>query len=224
MDGGTFVNHGDEVDVVAPPSQPPLWMRLVVAFVVVSFFAALLFLWRSPEKSVANVAAYAWITTASTGLGAAPFYCFTSLRSTWLGVSNAVAGGMMTAASIGLIIEAMEDEALIAALPGHEHNHGALKVVLGLAVGGAFMLLSKRYLDGMDHLDIGNLHGASARRALLIIAVMTLHSFAEGLVRGLVWCGVVWCGVVARCFVFLCARAYACGEGWCGRCGCGWWQ
>jgi zinc transporter ZupT len=44
------------------------------------------------------------------------------------------------------------------------------------------------FLDKYDF-DIGHLHGANARKAFLVLAIMTLHSVAEGMGVGLSFCG-----------------------------------
>ena len=46
-----------------------------------------------------------FITAIATGLGAAPFLFVKGISRRWLGVSNAIAAGMMLAASHGLLIE-----------------------------------------------------------------------------------------------------------------------
>lgn len=180
--GASFLSFSEDINTQITDSQTSGFLKVLVVLTGISLFAAMIFLRRQPEKSTANVAAYAWITTASTGIGAVPFYFLTSLNKKWLGVANALAGGMMTAASLGLILEALEDENVIATTPGHQNDHGTTKVFIGFITGIFFMILSKKYLDNYEDLDIGNLHGANARRALLIIGVMFLHSFAEGLV------------------------------------------
>ena len=42
---------------------------------------------------------YGWLTALSTGLGAVPMIWYKDVSEWWLGVGNAVAAGMMTAAS-----------------------------------------------------------------------------------------------------------------------------
>ena len=55
--------------------------------------------------TLAHVWYYGWITAISTGLGALPFYFVQEPNKFWIGVSNAVAGGMMIAASYSLASE-----------------------------------------------------------------------------------------------------------------------
>lgn len=51
---------------------------------------------------------YGWITAVSTGLGVVPFYIFSKPGVFWRGVCNAVAAGMMIAASYSLVKEGLE--------------------------------------------------------------------------------------------------------------------
>jgi ZIP family zinc transporter len=46
--------------------------------------------------------------------------------------------------------------------------------------GGAFILITKKFLDKYEDLKVGGLGGADARKALLVFFVMTVHSFSEG--------------------------------------------
>ena len=55
-----------------------------------------------------------------------------------------------------------------------------LRTAIGGILGLAFIFLTKSYLDAHEDLKVGSLVGADARRVFLIIFVMTLHSFSEG--------------------------------------------
>lgn len=175
------VNHHSESEM--PPAKPSIVQVVLVVVSFLSLFVSMIILRYNPEKSILNVGTYAWITTASTGVGAVPFFFISDLNRKWLGVANALAGGMMTAASLGLIWQALEDEGVIGTSTGLDTGgHGLTKVFIGITFGVGFMVWSKNRLDEHGDLELGNLQGASAQRALLIIGVMTLHSFAEGLV------------------------------------------
>ena len=120
---------------------------------------------------------YGWVTALSTGLGALPMFFFPGDASErWLGVSNAIAAGMMTSASAALIQEGLE-------LKSSEGSSmtSAQCVAVGSAVGVAFIFLSQKLLDGTEDAKLSILEGVDARRALLIVLVMTLHSFSEGI-------------------------------------------
>jgi zinc transporter ZupT len=110
---------------------------------------------------------FALLTAVATGLGALPFVFFRSVTRPLLGISSALAAGLMTAASFGLVIEGW--------------SYGWVRILAGAAVGVGFMLGAHRIIQHRGDLSIGNLQGADARKALLIVAVMTVHSFAEGI-------------------------------------------
>ena len=109
----------------------------------------------------------ALVTAIATGLGALPFAFIPQMSRRWLGISNAFAAGLMIAASLSLIIEG----AVI----------GPWRTALGAAIGFVLIRLAYQLIDGRDQLSVGELEGADAKKALLIVGVMTLHSFAEGI-------------------------------------------
>merc|ERR1711862_335337 len=45
---------------------------------------------------------------------------------------------------------------------------------------GAFIMFTKSFIDSHEDLEVGNLVGADAKKVLLIVLVMTLHSLTEG--------------------------------------------
>jgi len=127
-------------------------------------------------RSAAHVWWYGWVTAVSTGLGALPMAVVKTANQFYLGLSNAMAGGMMTAASAALIMEGIE-----LGVDERSPVTPAQCVALGAAIGVAFIAISQRVLDGVGDVHLGILEGIDARRALLIVVVMTLHSFSEGI-------------------------------------------
>jgi zinc transporter ZupT len=132
-------------------------------------------------ESITTVFIYASITALATGLGAIPFLFFKRISRKWLGYSNAVAAGLMLTASFTLIFEGL--------------NYGLWKTVLGVFLGLVFILLSNYWLDGRENLSISSLKGADAKKAILIIGVMTLHSFTEGVGVGVSFGGDAGLGI-----------------------------
>jgi zinc transporter ZupT len=141
---------------------------------------------QSPEP-ILLVLAYGWITAVSTGLGVVPFLFTTQqLSQRWLGAANAIAAGMMLTASGTLAFEGFhaenDQDRLYWGLSCAQRMSG------GFLLGIAFIILIKWLLDA-DDIGVGELQGADAKRALLVMAVMTLHSFAEGVGIGVAFSG-----------------------------------
>jgi ZIP family zinc transporter len=114
-------------------------------------------------------------TALATGLGALPFLLVRRPERRWLGVANALASGFMIGASAGLAYEGA--------------GYGSGRVVLGALAGAVFIALTSRVLSRDRELHLGALQGADARRALLIVGVMTVHSFTEGVGVGVAFGG-----------------------------------
>jgi len=109
----------------------------------------------------------AMITAIFTGFGALPFLFVKNISNRLLGTANALAAGLMLGASIGLILEG------VAMNP--------LRLFVGV-VAGIIAIMLVRYLIGdHDDLQIGKMHGVDAMKMLLIVGIMTAHSFAEGI-------------------------------------------
>ncbi len=127
---------------------------------------------RSVEVAIVFLAAL--VTALATGLGALPFV-FASPGRSWLGVANSLAGGLMIGASLGLLYEGARFD--------------TARTVLGALVGVVFIAVVNKLIDGQRDLHLGALRGADARKALLIVGVMTIHSFAEGVGVGVAFGG-----------------------------------
>jgi zinc transporter ZupT len=119
-----------------------------------------------PELSVWVVVFAAFLTAVATGLGVLPFLFVRDVGNWWLGIFSAVAGGLMLAASHSLMVEgsALSD----------------LRALLGVLVGLGLIVLANTVIERQGPRDVAELAGADARKALLILGVMTAHSFAEG--------------------------------------------
>jgi zinc transporter ZupT len=123
-------------------------------------------------SDVALVFLYALATALATGLGAVPFYFVPEVSPRVVAYSNAVAAGLMLGASFGLVSEGT--------------IHGRWETLGGAVVGVAFILTTQRLMEGYDEekLIFGAASGESARRMLLMMVVMTVHSFSEGVAVG----------------------------------------
>jgi zinc transporter ZupT len=115
---------------------------------------------------------YALLTALATGLGAIPFLFVRTVSDRAVSLSNAVAAGLMLGASFGLVSEGTV--------------HGQVETVLGALLGVAFILVTQRVLGDRDEEEVvfEAIRGEGARRMLLMIVVMTVHSFSEGVAVG----------------------------------------
>jgi len=119
---------------------------------------------------------YGWLTALSTGLGAAPMLFVKGVSEHLLGSANALAAGMMTSASAALLIEGLK----LPPTDGSAWSPPQL-VGAGAAAGVLSILASQRLLRGCEDVSVGIMEGVSVRKALLIVVVMTMHSFSEGI-------------------------------------------
>jgi zinc transporter ZupT len=117
--------------------------------------------------TAAVVFVVALATAAATGLGALPFAGRRRDLRRWLGPANAVASGVMLGASAGLLIEGA--------------GRSSSRTTIGALAGVVFVYVASRVVGDHDALKLGALRGSDARKALLIVGVMTVHSAAEGI-------------------------------------------
>jgi len=123
-----------------------------------------------------HVFLYALITAIATGFGAIPFFFFRNLTRSWVGISNAIASGLMLAASFGLIYEGL--------------NHNVWMTFGGVLIGLVFIVISQQIINRYDdNFAIKNLSKADSSKMLLIVGIMTLHSFTEGVSVGVSFSG-----------------------------------
>lgn len=115
---------------------------------------------------------YALATAVATGLGALPFIFFQEVSDRFVAYANAVAAGLMLGASFGLVAEGTA--------------HGRLETLGGVLLGVVFILVTQRYLSEYDEEELvfGAAQGESARKMFLMLIVMTVHSFSEGVAVG----------------------------------------
>lgn len=115
---------------------------------------------------------FALVTALATGLGALPFLFVRTLSERFVAYANAGASGLMLGASFGLVSE------------GTLYGRGA--TLGGVLLGVVFILLTQRVLGehSEEELVFATGRGAGARRMLLMMVVMTVHSFSEGVAVG----------------------------------------
>lgn len=112
----------------------------------------------------------ALLTAVATGLGALPLLFGTSMSERTVGLATAIAAGFMLGAAAGLVWEAW--------------GVGVWRTVLGTLAGCAFIVLARTALAQRHEVHIGSLGGADAVGAMMIVGVMTVHSFTEGVAIG----------------------------------------
>jgi zinc transporter ZupT len=112
------------------------------------------------------VAWYAFLSAVATGLGALPFLAVSDMSRRLLGLSNALAAGLMGAASWSLIYEGLE--------------FSMWRTVAGMLAGLLGIVLSHKWVEDREGMQWGELEGVDAMKILLILGVMTAHSFTEG--------------------------------------------
>ncbi len=133
------------------------------------------------EVGIVYVFLAAMITAVATGLGAVPFLFVRNISGWWLGAANAAAAGLMLGASHTLISEGTK------LAPG--------RVLAGILIGLAAIVVSNRLIRRRGPVEVADLRGDGAAKALLILGVMTAHSFAEGVGVGVSFAGTPELGV-----------------------------
>jgi zinc transporter, ZIP family len=175
-EGKPAANGDDEEEDVEPLEISESTKRygyiLAAAMVVITFFSI-------PSTETGKSAHYVWwcgwLTAVATGLGALPFYFIRDVDKFWLGICNGLAAGMMLAATGCLFYEGWH-------IPQHA-DYGVsvgYRLFVGVFLGVMFIKFTKVYLEDYEDVKVCGLQGMDARKALLIMAVMTLHSVSEG--------------------------------------------
>lgn len=123
-------------------------------------------------SDVTLVFLYAMATAVATGLGAIPFLFVRDLSDRVVAYSNAVAAGLMLGASFGLVAEGTD--------------YGRIQTVVGALLGVFFILGTQHFMGERDEEEVvfEAVQGDSARQMLLMVIVMTVHSFSEGVAVG----------------------------------------
>ena len=105
----------------------------------------------------------------ATGLGAVPFIFLRSMSPQVVAYAYALAGGLMLGACFGLVVEGT--------------GFGATQTVVGGLIGVVGILLAQWRLKDRP-IVFGGADVASARQMVLLLGVMTAHSFSEGVAVG----------------------------------------
>lgn len=127
------------------------------------------------ETSVWEVFLAALFTALATGLGALPFFFLKRAPAFLIGIYDAIAAGLVLGACFGLISG------------GAQIDLGLM--VAGLVLGLVFISFLNQKLSRNANAHPQRLKGAADLKALMIIWVMTVHSFAEGIGVGVAFGG-----------------------------------
>ncbi|KAL0028249.1 hypothetical protein WJX79_004244 [Trebouxia sp. C0005] len=112
---------------------------------------------------------------AASGLGAVPYFFVRSFSKEYSALASAVACGVMLAASFDLVHEGQP--------------YGANLVILGVLSGAVFIQIVQSQLDKFGDMKFESLSGASARKIVLVIGIMSAHALGEGCGVGVSFCG-----------------------------------
>lgn len=127
------------------------------------------------QATILEVFVMTTIMASASGLGALPFFFVGRLSSEWAALANAVACGVMLAASFDLVHEG--------------EPYSAWYTIFGVLLGGMFIKLSQEKLERWEGVRFEGLHGINAKRALLLVTVMGAHALGEGSGVGVSFCG-----------------------------------
>ncbi|WP_101296673.1 ZIP family metal transporter [Halegenticoccus soli] len=111
------------------------------------------------------------LTACATGIGALPFFFVDDLNVRWNVALWGVASGIMLSASVfGLLSEGLA-------------NGAAVDLAVGLVAGVLLVVAAHALIEGYD-VHPRKYEEASYRKLLLILGVLTVHSFPEGVAVG----------------------------------------
>jgi ZIP family zinc transporter len=111
------------------------------------------------------------LTALATGVGALPFFLVEEVSTRWNVVLWGLASGIMVSASVfGLIFEGLANGTLV-------------EIVPGLLVGVLLVVVAHRILTDAE-VDPREYEEADFKRLLLVLGILTVHSFPEGVAIG----------------------------------------
>ncbi|MFB6132320.1 MAG: ZIP family metal transporter [Halanaeroarchaeum sp.] len=111
------------------------------------------------------------VTAIATGIGALPFFFYDDISDRWNVVLWGLASGIMLSASVfGLLKEGLAE--------------GTPKDILpGVLFGVLLVIVGHRIIDGHDF-DPQKYEAADYKKLVLILGILTVHSFPEGVAVG----------------------------------------
>ncbi|ELZ26332.1 divalent heavy-metal cations transporter [Halogeometricum pallidum JCM 14848] len=127
------------------------------------------------------------VTALATGLGAVPFFFVRDVSDRWNVALWGVASGIMLSASVfGLVLEALSPSVRVS-LAGVSVSAVPTRTLLllgaGLLAGVLLVVVAHRVIEGAE-VNPRQYEEADFRKLLLILGVLTVHSFPEGVAVG----------------------------------------
>jgi ZIP family zinc transporter len=123
-------------------------------------------------ENVAFVFVAGLVTALATGLGAIPFFLVDEVSDRWNVALWGLASGIMVSASVfGLVFE------------GLSAADSPLEIVPGLVAGVVLVVVAHEVIEGYE-MHPKRYEEADFRKLLLILGVLTVHSFPEGVAVG----------------------------------------
>lgn len=118
------------------------------------------------RNQVLIIFAYSLITALACWLGSVPFFFIKNISKKWVGIAQSIAAWLMIAASFGMINEWV--------------NHSLWWVLGWIVIGMLLIMGAKKFVHAReDSMEFGEIKGKSAGQMLLILSVMTIHSWTE---------------------------------------------
>ena len=128
-------------------------------------------------ENVVLVFVAGFVTALATGLGAIPFFFFDDISPRWNVILWGLASGIMVSASVfGLILEG-------AAVVDGTWVDMAMAIGPGLIAGVVLVVVGHELLEGAD-LNPREYEEADFKKLVLILGILTVHSFPEGVAVG----------------------------------------
>lgn len=126
---------------------------------------------NSDMVNISAVILYSTIMAVATGLGVIPLVFSKNIPKRWMSLASALASGLLLAAAFDLINEGTKNNVPL--------------TIIGIVAGLTLITISRNWLDKRDAPEVGKLANADALKAIIIVGVMTIHSFPEGVAVGL---------------------------------------
>ncbi|MFB6256251.1 MAG: ZIP family metal transporter [Haloplanus sp.] len=126
----------------------------------------------APLENVVLVFLAGLVTALATGMGAIPFFFVDDVSDRWNVALWGLASGIMVSASVfGLVFE------------GLSAADSPLAIVPGLVAGVVLVVVAHEIIEGYE-MSPRQYEEANFRKLLLILGVLTVHSFPEGVAVG----------------------------------------